>query len=229
MEVASEAKWLGIKPYLFRIFSGFIALWSANQIAYAIIASTTAFPAAAADRLLLLYPAYEAGYQTSLVFYSVMAVIFGIGAITPSRTLIRVEEWWEVHRERPTWIAGVFLYVGLALAILLYFWVTNTAPRYQTYVDPDGDSVIRRHTHLLRPGVDHQTIPFSEIKEIVFRMDPTAGAASSYVSLVLEDDRAVEVGRTTGDYTEGDLVELGKQLSQYSGLPFEEPDLPALN
>lgn len=229
MEAPSEVKWLGIKPYLFRIFSGFMVLWSANQIAYTIMAWTTPLPAAAADRLLLVYPAQEAGYPTSLAFYAVALVIFGTGTVIPNRTLMRVEEWWQVHRERPTWIAGVFLYVGLAIAILLYFWVTITAPSSQTYIDADAESIIRRQIHLLRPSVVHQNIPFSDIiNEIVFDFDPTSGGRDSYVYLVTGAGREIEVGRITGTYTDEDLVELGKQISQYTDVPFEEPSLPVL-
>jgi hypothetical protein len=228
LETPSEVKWLGIKPYLFRIFSGFMVLWSGNQVVYMVMAWTTPIPTAAVDTLLLVYPAQETSYLTSLVYYCLAVVVFGIGTVIPSRTLMRVEEWWEVHRERPTWIAGIFLYVGFALAILLYFWVSITAPKYQTYIDPDAGSIIRRHTHLLRPGVIQETIPLADIKEIIFDFGPTAGGRDSYINLVIGEGREIEVGRVTGSYTEEDLVELGKQISQYSSVPFEEPSLPIL-
>ena len=229
LESPSEVRWLGIKPYVFRVFSGFMALWSGNQVVYLVMAWTTPLPATTTNSLLLVYPTQEDGYLTSLIFHCLGLVVFGTGTLIPSRTLMRVEEWWEVHRERPTWIAGVFLYVGFALALLLYFWVSITVPKYQTYLDPDAGSIVRRHTHLLRPGVAHQTIPFGDITEIVFDFDPSISGNDSYVNLVMEEGREVEVGRVTVEYTEEDLVELGKAISQHSSVPFDEPSLPILD
>ena len=111
METPSEVKWLGIKPYLFRLFSGFLALWSVNQVVYLVIAWVTPIPGAAIDSLILGFPAQLPGYLTALFFYCLGIMVFGLGAVIPSRTLLRVEEWWEVHRERPSWIAGVFIYL----------------------------------------------------------------------------------------------------------------------
>jgi hypothetical protein len=79
-----------------------MAFWSGNQVVYLIMAWTTPVPTAATNSVLLVYPAQETGYLTSLVFHCTAVVVFGIGAVIPGRTLMRVEEWWEVHRERPT-------------------------------------------------------------------------------------------------------------------------------
>ena len=224
----SKVQWLGIKPYLFRTFSGFMLLWSGNQVVYLVLAWTTPLPATATSRLLLVFPAQETGYLTTLVFHCIAVVVFGIGTVIPGRMLMRVEEWWEVHRERPTWIAGVYLYLGFALAILLYFWVSITAPKYQTYVDPDAGSIVSRHTHLLRPGVVHETIPFGDISEIIFDFDPSASGQDSYLTLTVGEGREIEIGRVTVKYSEQDLVDLGKTVSQYSSVPFDEPLLPTL-
>jgi hypothetical protein len=118
--------------------------------------------------------------------------------------------------------------LGFALALLVYFWVSITAPKYQTYIDLDDESIIRRHTHLLRPGVVHETIPFVDINEIIFDFDPSVSGQDSYVNLVVGEGREIEVGRATVAYTEQDLVELGKKISQYSSVPFDEPTLPIL-
>jgi hypothetical protein len=228
LESSTEVKWLGIKPYIFRIFSGFIALWSANQVIYLILATGTALPNMATGSRFLAYPAQEPSHIASIIFHSIAVVMFGIGTVIPSRTLMRAEEWWEVHRERPTWIAGVFLYVVFALAILGYYWVSITAPRYLTYIDPGAASVVKRQTHLLRPGVAHETIPFGDINEIVFDFDPSISGNDSFLYLAVDGVGEVEVGRFTLEFSEEDLVELGKTISQYSSVAFEEPDLPEL-
>ena len=228
MESRSEVKWLGIKPYIFRTFSGFMALWSANQIIYIILASTASLPNTSTDSLFLAYPAQEPSHLISIISYSIAVVIFGIGTLIPSITLIRIEEWWEVHRERPTWIAGIFLYVSFALAILAYFWVNITAPRYLTYIDPGASSVVKRDTHLLRPGVIHKTISFGDINEIVFDFDPSISGNDSFLILMVDGGAEVEVARFTLGFSEEDLVELGKTISQYSSVAFVEPVLPEL-
>lgn len=230
MESSSEVKWLGIKPYLFRIFSGFLVLWSINQAVYLVIAWATPIATQVPEELILVFPDQEPRYLTSLAFHSLAIVVFGVGAVTPSRTLMRVEEWWEVHRERPSWIAGVFLYVIFALVILGAFWVSITLPKYQVFIDPAAGSVIKRHTHLLRPGVVEESVNFANIREITLDLNYSSGGQGFYLSLATTDDQQIEVGRLTGDYTTRHLVKTGEDLSTYSRAPFnvDEALLPFL-
>jgi hypothetical protein len=216
---------LGIKPHLFRIFSGFMALWSFNHLVYQVLAWTVAAPVAAPERLLLVFPGQEPGYALSLFFHGLGVVVFGIVAITPGRAIMRVEEWWLAHRERPSWVAGVFLYLGLALFILLSFWLSISEPRYRTYLDREGESVVRRHTHLVRPGVVHQIIPFGEIQAINFESEYSVGRQDHYLKLVTQEGREIEVGRFVSEFSPLALADLGKELSEYAAVPFAEPDL----
>ena len=53
--------------------------------------------------------------------------------------------WWQAWSR---WLA-VFLYIVFAQATLVYFGFSASGAGYQTYIDADGGSVTRRHTHLL--------------------------------------------------------------------------------
>lgn len=146
-------------PTAIRMFSGMVALWSAVQVAYLTITFSMSPPSPLAE---LMSTHDEGVYIAFFVVHCIALVVFGIGACLPGNVWRRLDEPGEGDGVAVLALTSI----GLALAIFIISLVSIWVPKYEVFLDLSTESIVKRDTHLLPPGVTQLTIPFGEIDVI---------------------------------------------------------------
>ena len=196
------------------VLPGAVMVWSAIQVVYLAIALSSSPPSPGAE--LMLRPR-EPEYTA---FLAVHALIFFVSALALALEVRSI--WrWVIKRlnmpEKPQGggeaLAGTLylaLYFFPVWALLDIFLVSIGYPRYEVFVDLPAESIVRRDTHLLPPGIKEDTVPFSEVGVI------TGGGSSTDYSLYANtrNRRRIEIGQ--GDKAE--MSSLARAIADKSGI-----------
>ena len=149
-----------------RIFLGVVAIWSAIQVGFLAFAFSSSPPSPLAE---LMQTRRQTEYLASFGFHAFTLLAFGLGASLSNRAWHRIWNALGSGSSSPEGDGGcisVSAYVVLTLSLLGIFIGSAVAPKYQVFVDLSSESVVRRDTHLLPPGMSEHTIRFGDITEI---------------------------------------------------------------
>ena len=189
-----------------RILLGVVAIWSAIQVGFLAFAFASSPPSPLAE---LMHTRHEAVYLASFGFHAFTLLVFGVGAYRSNRTWRRI---WHEGQEGVLQEDGsiqvddgssfpVTAYVVLTLVLIGIFIGSAMAPRYQVFLDLSSESVVRRDTHLLPPGMNELRIPFRNIIEIdgffvrhEHSEDDQIMIRYHYRLDIVEDGRRTEIG-----------------------------------
>ncbi len=169
MAVAKDAKELEVRgstsgATAMRILLGVVAIWSAMQVGFLAFAFSGSPPSPLAE---LMHTRHQAVYLASFGFHVFTLLAFGVGAYLSNRTWRRIwDELGSGSSEEDGSSLPFAAYVVLTLPLIGIFIGSAVAPRYQVFVDLSSESVVRRDTHLLPPGMSELTIPFRNITKI---------------------------------------------------------------
>ena len=136
-----------------RIISILLAIWAAIQIGYLAFSFSSGPPSATAE---LMNTRREATYVVFMVLHVVIFLVFVFGAFKATA----------IVRGLIGWSGSNVLYVGLVLALGVIFLISLAKPKYEIFVDTPNETVIRRDTHLLPPGVQELSVAFGDIGKI---------------------------------------------------------------
>jgi len=216
--------WIG-QPQV-RIFTGIVAFWAAMQTVFLLAAFATSRPSSTAQ---LMSTHHQVEYVSSLAFHSFAALFFVVVAAIPT------DAWRRIKFKYLDMVATP--YIAIILALTIIFVVSIVSPKYEVFVDLYTESVVKRDTHLLPPGVNQQRIPFREIQLITVNSERhthletsgltglTTHAEYHYViNLIADNGRQVEVGRrflpqSTEGHPPVKVIRLAQAFADISGAP----------
>ena len=187
-------------PTGLRIVLGGVAVWSAIEVGFLGAAYSGSAPSSTAE---LMSTHNDVQYRISMAFHSLAILLFAAGALLPRRMLVGVSSRIAIDDDV---IPGQWLLHGLyflfALGLFIVFLVSTFQARYQVFVDLSKESIVRRDTHLLPPGVTYQRIRFNEIDILhgeAFEHDHRRNGGSieyhTVLSVVTTDGQEFEIGR----------------------------------
>ena len=186
---SSNRRWI----IALRILYGAAALWSAVQVSYLAFALSSSPPSPGAE---LVNTYRYSTYVAFLGFHCFALAVFALGAALPNLR-------WHL-----VWLLPC---LGSLVALPIIFLVAESNPRYELYVDLTDETMVRRGSHLLPPGVNEETVAFSEIDLISGKRD---GLLGYLLELVTRDGDVIRIGQAGSDRSPTVSKSAMKQLAQ---------------